>query len=136
MMVGNRDWLFQQEARKPRAVGETLGRFWRYFQRYAHVLIGVALLIVVSTFLQVSVPNLMGQAVDCYLVPAPANCWYTVADPQATATQNAAGLGGLVLLIAAMFFVTFAFTVHVVLSTTQNLSKIFKKLSKTKNSMH
>src|SRR5258708_3659574 len=105
MMVGNRDWLFQEEARKPRAVGETLGRFWNYFRRYAHVLIAVAVLIVVSTFLQVSVPNLMGQAVDCYLVPAPASCWYTVANPQATAAENIAGLGGLVLLIAGMFAV-------------------------------
>jgi len=105
MMIGNRDWLFQQEARKPRAVGETLGRFWQYFQRYAHVLFAVAVLIVISTFLQVSVPNLMGQAVDCYLVPSPANCWYTVANPQATAAQNAAGLGGLVLLVAGMFVV-------------------------------
>ncbi len=105
MMLGRQDWLFQQEARKPRAVGETLGRFWTYFRGYGHVLIAVAVLIVVSTFLQVSVPNLMGQAVDCYLVPSPATCWYTVANPQATAAQNIAGLGGLVLLIAAMFVV-------------------------------
>src|SRR5438552_1475240 len=104
-MMGNRDWLFQQEARKPRAVGETLGRFWLYFRSYTHVLLFVAVLIVVSTFLQVSVPNLMGQAVDCYLVAAPANCWYTAANPQATASETIAGLGGLVLLIVGMFAV-------------------------------
>src|SRR5258708_36992984 len=105
MMFGRQDWLFQTEARKPRAVGETLGRFWTYFRGYGHVLIAVAILIVVSTFLQVSVPNLMGQAVDCYLVPAPASCWYTVANPQATAAANIAGLGGPVLLIAGRFAV-------------------------------
>jgi ATP-binding cassette subfamily B protein len=103
MMIGQRDWLFQQEARKPRAVGVTLGRFWNYFQRYAHVLILVGVLIVVSTFLQVSIPNLMGQAVDCYLVPSAANCWYAAVYPQATASENVAGLAGLVLLIVAMF---------------------------------
>ena len=40
MMMGQRDWLFQPEARKPRAVGETLGRFWLYFRRYRPVLVG------------------------------------------------------------------------------------------------
>src|SRR5204863_189497 len=65
-----RDWLFQQEARKPTAVGETLGRFWSYFRQYSHVLIVVAVVIVISTYLQVLVPSLIGQAVDCYLTPA------------------------------------------------------------------
>ncbi|MCA1644686.1 MAG: hypothetical protein LC797_04160 [Chloroflexi bacterium] len=102
-MMGQRDWMFQQEARKPRAVGETLGRFWKYFRHYAHVLSLVAVLIVVSTFLQVSVPNLMGQAVDCYLVPSRASCWYTFANPQATPAEHAAALGGLVVVISAMF---------------------------------
>src|SRR5207245_1700633 len=87
-------------------VGETLGRFWRYFRQYAHVLLLVGVLIVLSTFLQVTIPNLMGQAVDCFLVPSVANCWYTAADPQATAAQDAAGLGGLVLLITAIFIVS------------------------------
>ncbi len=103
MMFGRQDWIFQQEARKPRAVGETLGRFWTYFRPYAPVLIVVAVLIVASTFLQVTIPSLMGQAVDCYLVPSRATCWYTAVNPQATATQNAAGLGGLVLLMTALY---------------------------------
>src|SRR6266550_1281874 len=103
MMIGQRDWLFQQEARKPRAVGETLLRFWKYFRRYAHVLLLVAVLIVVSTFLQVSIPNLMGQAVDCFLVPSAANCWYAAVSPQVTPADNAAGLGGLVVLIVGIF---------------------------------
>src|SRR5438094_4450340 len=101
MFGGQRDWLFQQEARKPRAVGETLGRFWTYFRGYAHVLVSVGVLVVVSTFLQVSIPGLMGQAVDCFLAPAAVagNCWYTTAVPSG-------GLGGLVLLTAAMFSVS------------------------------
>ena len=56
MMMGQRDWIFQQEAIKPRAVGETLGRFWRYFRRYGHVLLAVGGLVVVSTYLQVEIP--------------------------------------------------------------------------------
>jgi ATP-binding cassette subfamily B protein len=99
MMMAQRDWLFQQEARKPRAVGETLGRFWSYFRRYSYVLLAVMVLVVVSTFLQVEIPNLMGQAVDCYLAPVSVagTCWYSTVSPLP-------GLGGLVVVIAAMFF--------------------------------
>jgi ATP-binding cassette, subfamily B, multidrug efflux pump len=112
MMLGQRDWVFQQEARKPKAVGETLARFWTYFRGYAHILAFVGVLVVVSTYLQVAIPNLMGQAVDCFLAPAgqgavastsAANCWYTTLPPQATADDYIRGLGGLALLITAMF---------------------------------
>ena len=51
MMGPQRDWLFQTEARKPTAVRETLGRFGQYFRRYAHILIFVAVLVVVGTYL-------------------------------------------------------------------------------------
>lgn len=113
MMFGQRDWLFQQEARKPAAVGETLGRFWRYFRRYTHVLVLVGVLIVISTYLQVEVPTLMGQAVDCYLTPATqaqtitttseTHCWLASLPPNASAQDYINGLGGLVLLITGIF---------------------------------
>jgi len=124
--MGNRDWALRQEARKPTAVGQTLGRFWHYFRRFSHVLILVAALVVVSTYLQVKIPDLLGQAVDCYMTPAtqaallqhaPAaaaaaspgaktNCWYANLGPQATTAQYLAGLGGLVLLIVGIFVAT------------------------------
>src|SRR3979411_329748 len=102
-MMFRGDWMFQQEARKPRAVAETLGRFWTYFRGYAPVLVTVGVLVIVSTFLQVEIPSLMGQAVDCFLAPAAVagNCWYT-----AVAPGGGGGLGGLVLLTAAMFVVS------------------------------
>src|SRR5438105_111665 len=123
MIGGGRDWLLQSEARKPTAVRETLARFWRYFRAYTPILLGVAVLVVVGTYLQVSIPNLMGQAVDCYLTPATAtesggsatsaapavasasaaHCWYTTLGPQATPAEYAAGLAGLVVLIVGMF---------------------------------
>jgi ATP-binding cassette subfamily B multidrug efflux pump len=126
MMGGQRDWLFQTEARKPTAVRETLGRFSQYFRRFTPILLCVATLVVVGTYLQVSIPNLMGQAVDCYLTPATAtvaagntataapavanasaaNCWYTTLGPQASTAEYAAGLGGLVALIVGMFVVS------------------------------
>src|SRR5438094_774691 len=112
-MIGQRDWFLQTEARKATDVRETLGRFWQYFRRYALILSSVAVLVVVGTYLQVSIPSLMGQAVDCYLTPvtaaaavasaSAANCWYTALGPQATPAEYAAGLGGLVALIVGMF---------------------------------
>jgi ATP-binding cassette subfamily B multidrug efflux pump len=125
-MMGNRDWALRQEARKPTAVRQTLARFWRYFRRHGHVLLAVAALIAISTYLQVKIPDLLGQAVDCYLTPAtqaallqhapaaaaaaaPAasvNCWYAHLGPQATIAQYLSGLGGLVLLIVGIFMVS------------------------------
>src|SRR5260370_23950881 len=111
-MMGQRDWLFQTEARRPKDVGETLSRFWRYFQRYSYVLISVAVLVIVSTYVQVAVPNLIGQAVDCYLAPATptsiattseAHCWLTTLPPNAGPQDYVRGLGTLVLLISALY---------------------------------
>jgi ATP-binding cassette subfamily B protein len=117
------------ETSKARSAGDTLGRLWRYFRRYGWVLLIVALLIISSTYMQVLIPNLTGQAVDCYLSPFAAgaaipddglagalsqfaaggaeeafsNCWYTTPDVNATAAQTISGLGQLSLLIVALY---------------------------------
>jgi ATP-binding cassette subfamily B protein len=115
MMMGNRDWLFQQEARKPTAVAETLGRFWRYFRQYSVVLVIEAVLVITTTYLQVIVPNLIGQAVDCFLAPATqvnaadtseAHCWIATLPPNATTADYLQGLALLVALIAGIFVVS------------------------------
>src|SRR5215471_4583575 len=112
MMMGNRDWLFQQEARKPTAVAETLGRFWSYFRKYSVVLAIEGVLVITTTYLQVIVPNLIGQAVDCFLAPATqanaadtseAHCWLATLPPNATTADYLQGLGLLVALIAGIF---------------------------------
>lgn len=61
--------LFSRETLKPRRVGQTLGRFGRYFARHKFVLLVVVLLIIGGTYMQVLIPDLTGQAVDCYLGP-------------------------------------------------------------------
>lgn len=111
-MIGQRDWVFQQEARKPTSARATLVRFWGYFGAYWPLLLLVAALIVLSTYLQVLVPSLLGQAVDCYLAPATqrdvvasssqAHCWLGQLSPSTDALQ---GLAGLVLLMAALYVV-------------------------------
>src|SRR5437899_3059874 len=47
-MMGNRDFAFRQEVSKPTAPGATLLRLWRRFRAYSHLLLGVAILIVIS----------------------------------------------------------------------------------------
>lgn len=125
-MMGNRDFAFRQEVRKPEAVRKTLLRLWRYFSAYRHVVFATAVLIVISTYLQAMIPKLLGQAVDCYLTPATAsafarinpaaassadavaraNCWFVLLDPPANTTNYVAGLGMLVTVIAAMYVIS------------------------------
>ncbi|MGQ0604607.1 MAG: ABC transporter ATP-binding protein [Anaerolineales bacterium] len=54
---------------KPKSVGATLSRLARYFTHYWPALILVAVFITVNTWAQVTAPDLIGQAVDCYLSP-------------------------------------------------------------------
>lgn len=125
--------LLGTETRKARSVGPTLKRLWLYFRHYWPALIGVALAVIAGTYMTVLIPDLTGQAVDCYLGPFAAkeslgaeastglpstaisgasatgqsnafsNCWYTTPDTQATASETIGGLGRLILVIAALY---------------------------------
>jgi ATP-binding cassette subfamily B protein len=117
----------EREVSKPKNPGETLRRFASYFGPYGLVLLLAAGLVILSTWTQVTAPELIGQAVDCYLVPAvsaggvgfpgaaPAqsgaegaqgssSCWY---DPSASALmsneERIAGLGSIVLRLVGLF---------------------------------
>ena len=120
---------FAAETSKPRSAGATLGRLWQYFRPYSLALLLVALLIIGSTYMQILIPNLTGQAVDCYLTPfttaraagdtagsglgellaagggqeAFGNCWYTTPSLDATAGETLSGLGRLILIIAGLY---------------------------------
>ena len=108
--------IMEREVLKPKNTGETLRRFGKYFRPVWPALLAAALLIVVSTWAQVTAPELIGQAVDCYLNPtAPAgagnfagtpaaqnNCWYE-STANLTTDQRIAGLGGLVLRIVGLY---------------------------------
>ena len=108
--------MLEQETLKPQNVSRTLARFGRYFRPYWPALVVVAVLVIASTWTQVTTPDLTGQVVDCYLAPsaggalaglalpgaAPAtatsNCWFTRDASQLTFTQRtlkaAFSLGG------------------------------------------
>ena len=60
---------------KPRALGETLVRLGRYFGQYWYMIVLAVLFVIVSTWTQVTTPELTGQATDCFLVPAGASAF-------------------------------------------------------------
>ena len=73
---------------KPKNVGETLGRLGRYFGPFWPALAGVAVLIVISTWAQVTGPDLIGQSVDCYLTPSAASAFNFPGAPAALASAQ------------------------------------------------
>ena len=75
MMHGRAGGLLNQETLKPRALGETLARLGRYFGQYWYVIALAVLFVVISTWTQVTTPELTGQATDCFLVPAGASAF-------------------------------------------------------------
>jgi len=122
--------LLGKEVSKARRTGPTLRRFWQYLSRYRFTLVLAAVLVVAGTYMQVLIPDLTGQAVDCYLAPFSAqeflggggnlppvaaefiagldvgqnsNCWFTTPDPTASSQTVLTGLFWLVLLIAGLY---------------------------------
>ena len=82
--------MLGREQLKPKNISETLGRFAQYFGRYWPALIIVAVLVAFNTWTQVTNPELLGQAVDCYLAPAGANPFgnFAAANSGSTSTSN------------------------------------------------
>lgn len=58
-----------QETLKPRNLSETLGRLGKYFGRFWYMIVLAVLFVIVTTWSQVTSPELSGQATDCFLVP-------------------------------------------------------------------
>ncbi len=137
-MFHDRALLVEEE--KADSTGATLRRLAGWFRPYWLVLLLVLGLTLAGTYMQVRVPALTGQVVDCYLVPyttaseareaagisqpldlpidlglgqetgSAENCWYTTVDPGMTADQAMAGIGRLVLIILAFFVGNAIFT--------------------------
>ena len=67
--------MLNQETIKPRALSETLARLGKYFIQYWYMIALAVVFVVVSTWTQVTTPELTGQATDCFLVPAGASAF-------------------------------------------------------------
>ncbi|MBA3470749.1 MAG: ABC transporter ATP-binding protein [Herpetosiphonaceae bacterium] len=101
--LGGPRHLMEQETSKPKNIGATLARFGSYFRKYWVGFTLALLMIVVGTWTQVKTPELIGQAVDCYLLPNPTSCTYASVSADATAATRLDGLTGLVLLLVGLF---------------------------------
>jgi ATP-binding cassette subfamily B multidrug efflux pump len=62
--------MLRQEVQKPKQVGTTLSRFGHYLKPYWAIGLLVLVMMIISTWTQVTTPNLIGQVVDCFLTPA------------------------------------------------------------------
>jgi ATP-binding cassette, subfamily B, multidrug efflux pump len=112
--------LMEQEASKPKDVGNTLRRLVSMFKPYWLILIAVLALIIGSTYTQVLMPQLTGQAVDCFLTPgavqefalpipgqvqqaSASTCWFMKLPTNAAQADYIRGLGSLALLILGIY---------------------------------
>ena len=135
--------IMEREVSKPKKAGETLRRFLSYFRPYWPVLLLTAGLIVTSTWAQVTAPELIGQAVDCYLAPgvsggagfpgaaqpAASACWLDPsASAQAPTEERIAGLGGIVLRLLGLFLLGSAATGLTFYSMTWAGNHVLKQL--------
>ncbi|MCP4359698.1 MAG: ABC transporter ATP-binding protein [Chloroflexi bacterium] len=68
-MLDRQAQLLGTEARKADSVSGTIKRFGVYFRPYWAPIIMVLIALIASTWMQVRIPYLTGQAVDCYLTP-------------------------------------------------------------------
>ncbi|MFW5748665.1 MAG: ABC transporter ATP-binding protein [Chloroflexota bacterium] len=105
MLDGNRR-LLDQDVRRSEDLWRTIARFGRYFRPYWIGLLLVLVFILAGAWATVTAPDLLGQAVDCYIAPNPQNpndCWYTTVELNASSGDRIAGLGELVLLVAGLF---------------------------------
>ena len=111
---------------KPKNVGETLRRFGRYFRPFWLLLVLVVVMMLGSTWAQVTAPKLIGQLVDCYLTPAAvtafgnlpmaeeggvasgavSNCTIESDPGVLTTEQRLTGLGQVILMIIGLYVLT------------------------------
>ncbi len=95
--------MMSGEVLKPKNVSATMMRFWHYFRPYWVGVVLSLVLVLASAWTQVTAPELIGQAIDCYLFPRAESCWYTTIDAAASTDARLGGLLGLVGLLLLLF---------------------------------
>ncbi|MBN1889923.1 MAG: ABC transporter ATP-binding protein [Thermoflexales bacterium] len=110
------------ETRKPRNAGATLMRLSYYLGSYGFLLSLIGLMVIFHAWTQVTTPDLIGQVVDCYLVPAiasaslgngasqspklggaAANCWYADARLNRSLGEASSAMAGLIVCIVSLY---------------------------------
>jgi ATP-binding cassette, subfamily B, multidrug efflux pump len=87
-MLGGPRHMMLQESSKPKKVRETLARFGIFFKPYWFALVFAMVMVVISTWTQVTSPELTGQLVDCYLNPVLAGNFSLAETQEATVQSN------------------------------------------------
>src|SRR5512145_1554247 len=86
MMRGGHGFL-EQETSKPKSASATLRRLVEHFAPFWPALLAAAIFVVISTWTQVTNPELTGQLVDCYLSPAAAASGFSFPAAEGEANQ-------------------------------------------------
>ncbi|MGA2821233.1 MAG: ABC transporter ATP-binding protein [Anaerolineales bacterium] len=81
--------VLNQATLKPKNTSQTLGRLMKYFSPWWPMLIVALVSIVISTWGQVTTPELTGQLVDCYLTPSAASTFGDFPGISALASSSA-----------------------------------------------
>src|SRR5689334_14462562 len=81
--------LFKQESRSARNLSDTFKRFGEYFGKFWYMLVFALILILVSTWTQVTTPELTGQATDCFLLPSGVSSPFAAFAPESDSEQQA-----------------------------------------------
>ncbi len=117
-MFDHRRRILEIETSKPQSVRSTLYRLWKLFGGRRVLLLSMLLFAVFSAWAQVVTPNLIGQTIDCYIMPysqgqisfmsdmaasGQEQCWYTDHTEGLTRSETLRGVGELVLLASALF---------------------------------
>jgi ATP-binding cassette, subfamily B, multidrug efflux pump len=126
--------MMERDVIKPKNTWVTISRFLKYIGSKGWLVALVVLLVVLSTYIQVTAPEYSGQVVDCYLSPrrdatGKSACWYTPedaiaidarvrADESVPASQKEfvansikiQRIGEMVLLLGGMFLVSAVIT--------------------------
>lgn len=95
--------MMERDVLKPKNIGATLKRFGYYFSRHWPGMLLAIVMVVTATWTQVKTPEVIGQAVDCYLLPRPDACTFATIDPNATIAARTSGLLSLVGVLLALF---------------------------------
>jgi ATP-binding cassette subfamily B multidrug efflux pump len=110
--------IFEIETSKPKSVRTTLARFWKQFKGQRLMLLLVLVLAIFSAWTQVITPDLIGQTVDCYLMPytqgsasgmesfgqsSQSNCWFDDNTANLSRSETAAGLRTIIALLVGLF---------------------------------
>ena len=86
---GGPRYILDRETLKPKSTGATLARLAQHFGPFWPAMLAAAVSVIISTWAQVTTPEMTGQLVDCYLAPAAASAFGTLRIPGASGQSNA-----------------------------------------------